>query len=65
MALDRSRCPACGDRYQVRVRCTFAAPSPRCDAAGSDHQHVLCSRCSAERVELLSADELAWLASVN
>ena len=30
-----------------------------------DHVHVVCSRCGAERVELLDAGELARLASAN
>ena len=60
------RCPWCGDRYHVRVRCTVEPPARNCESPEiQPHVHVVCTRCGAERVVLPEARELAWLASAN
>jgi hypothetical protein len=58
-------CSECNDRSMMVVRCALGGLYPSCNAPGTNHLHMICSQCGAEHVSLLSAAEMACLASPN
>jgi len=60
-----AECPECGDRDLMVARCAVDDAVPSCNAPGSNHLHLICSRCGAEDVALFSAAEMAHRANLN
>lgn len=60
-----AECAECGDRDMMVARCTLGGVLPTCNAPGSNHLHMICSRCGAEDVALFSAAEMADRANLN
>jgi len=60
-----AECAECGDSDLMVARCTLSNVVPSCNAPGSNHLHLFCSRCGTEDVALFSAAEMAHRANLN